>query len=240
MSEPKFVYVTYIATTPEKLWQALTDGAFTRRFWFGTTVESDWAVGSRVIFRSDGEVHDSGEVLEYVPYRRLSYTWQVEFHEVFRRERPSRVTFELEPTGGAEVKLTVTHDEFEPGSKVHAAVSNGWPMMLSSLKSLLETGHASASTERRTGARRRASVRSRSPRATPVSEDAEMSEPKFVPEHGLCHLHREHAREGLGGADQRGVHPPIFLRAQHRGRAEARRQLHPARARRQRPHAGAA
>ena len=64
MSEPKFVYVTYIATTPEKLWQALTDGAFTRQFWFGTSVESDWSRGSRVIFRSGGEVHDTGEVLD--------------------------------------------------------------------------------------------------------------------------------------------------------------------------------
>ena len=87
MSEPKFVYVTYIATTPEKLWQALTDGAFTRQFWFGTSVESDWSRGSRVIFRSGGEVHDTGEVLDCVPYRRLSYSWQVEFHEVFRREK---------------------------------------------------------------------------------------------------------------------------------------------------------
>jgi uncharacterized protein YndB with AHSA1/START domain len=77
MSEPKFVYVTYIATTPEKLWQALTDGAFTRQFWFGTSVESDWSRGSRVIFRSGGEVHDTGEVLDCVPYRRLSYSWQV-------------------------------------------------------------------------------------------------------------------------------------------------------------------
>jgi uncharacterized protein YndB with AHSA1/START domain len=158
MSELKFVYVTYIATTPEKLWQALTDGAFTRRYWFGTAVESDWTPGSRVTFRSDGEAHDTGEVLDCVPYRRLSYSWQVEFHEVFRRERPSRVTFELEPTGGAEVKLTVTHDEFEPGSKVHASVSNGWPMILSSLKSLLETGHASTVTSREQarGARERA------------------------------------------------------------------------------------
>ena len=119
MSEPKFVYVTYIATTPQRLWQALTDGAFTRRYWFATTVESDWTVGSRVTFRSNGELHDSGEVLEYEPYRRLSYTWRVEFHEVFRREQPSRVTFELEPEGG-EVKLTVVHDEFEVGIKVLA------------------------------------------------------------------------------------------------------------------------
>jgi uncharacterized protein YndB with AHSA1/START domain len=159
MSELKFVYVTYIATTPEKLWQALTDGAFTRRYWFGTAVESDWTPGSRVTFRSDGEAHDTGEVLDCVPYRRLSYSWQVEFHEVFRREKPSRVTFELEPTGD-EVKLTVTHDEFEPGSKVHAAVSNGWPMILSSLKSLLETGHASTLTspEQARGQRRLARV----------------------------------------------------------------------------------
>ena len=159
MSEPKFVYVTYIATTPQALWQALTDGAFTRRYWFGTTVESDWAVGSRVTFRSDGELHDSGEVLEYEPYRRLSYTWRVEFHEVFRHERPSRVTFELEPVG-AEVKLTVTHDEFEPGSKVLGAVSNGWPVVLSSLKSLLETGHALAATgaERARAAREQAAA----------------------------------------------------------------------------------
>jgi uncharacterized protein YndB with AHSA1/START domain len=158
MSELKFVYVTYIATTPEKLWQALTDGAFTRQYWFGTAVESDWSPGSRVTFRSGGEVHNSGEVLDCVPYRRLSYSWQVEFHEVFRREKPSRVTFELEPIGSAEVKLTVTHDEFEPGSKVHAAVNNGWPMILSSLKSLLETGRASISTgpDKHRGARERA------------------------------------------------------------------------------------
>ena len=158
MNEPTFVYVIYIASTPEKLWQALTDGTFTRQYWFGTSVESDWSPGSRVIFRSGGELHDTGEVLDWVPYRRLSYSWRVEFHDVFRREKPSRVTFELEPTGGHEVRLTVTHDEFEPGSKVHAAVRNGWPMILSSLKSLLETGRASALTspEQAQGARERA------------------------------------------------------------------------------------
>src|SRR3954471_13447075 len=134
MSEPKFVYVTYIATTPEKLWQALTDGAFTRQYWFGTSVESDWSRGSRVIFRSGGEVHDTGEVLDCVPYRRLSYSWQVEFHEAFRREKPSRVTFELETTGGRG-QADGDPRRIRTGSKVHAAVSNGWPMILSSLKS---------------------------------------------------------------------------------------------------------
>jgi uncharacterized protein YndB with AHSA1/START domain len=145
MSEPNFVYVTYIATTPEKLWQALTDGAFTRQYWFGHVIESDWKLGSRVYFRDGNDVHDYGEVLEYEPCRRLAYRWHVAFHEVFRREKPSRVTFELESMG-TEVKLTVTHDEFEPGSKVRTAVSNGWPLVLASLKSLLETGRGSTLT----------------------------------------------------------------------------------------------
>jgi uncharacterized protein YndB with AHSA1/START domain len=139
MSEPKFVYVTYIATTPKKLWQALTEGDFTRQYWYGTSIESDWTPGARVTLRNDGKLSDTGEVLVYEPHRRLSYTWHVEFHEVFSREKPARVTFELEPIG-ATVKLTITHDEFEPGSKVLEAVSNGWPMVLASLKSLLETG----------------------------------------------------------------------------------------------------
>ncbi|SRR5712691_8446231 len=157
MTEPKFVYVTYIATTPEKLWQALTEGAFTRQYWFGQTIESDWTLGSRVVFRSGSDVHDYGEVLACEPYTRLSYSWRVEFHELFRHEKPSRVTFELEAMG-AEVKLTVTHDEFEPGSKVHAAVSNGWPLVLASLKSLLETGRGSTLTtpDKLCGAKERA------------------------------------------------------------------------------------
>jgi|SRR5215510_408480 len=138
---PTFVYVTYIKTTPETLWRALTDGSFTQQYWFATRVESDWRPGSRITFWRNDTISDSGEVLECTPPRRLSYTWHVEFHEEFRREKPSRVTFELEPMG-AVVKLTVTHDRFEPGSKVHAAVSNGWPMVLASLKSFMETGSA--------------------------------------------------------------------------------------------------
>jgi uncharacterized protein YndB with AHSA1/START domain len=146
MNEPKFVYVTYIATTPEKLWQALTDGAFTERYWFGTRIESDWTLGARVRFLRDDTVSDYGVVLECEPPRRLSYSWRVEFHEEFRHERPSRVTFEIEPMaprmGGrrSEVKLTVIHDDFDAGSKVFHAISGGWPLVLASLKSSLETG----------------------------------------------------------------------------------------------------
>jgi uncharacterized protein YndB with AHSA1/START domain len=140
MDKPEFVYVTYIKTTPEQLWQALTDGEFTRRYWFGRRVKSDWRVGSRVEFwADDGKLSDSGEILEANRPRRLSYTWTVEFIEELRREPPSRVTFELEPLGDV-VKLTVTHDQFGPGSAVLKGVSNGWPIILASLKSLLETG----------------------------------------------------------------------------------------------------
>jgi uncharacterized protein YndB with AHSA1/START domain len=91
-----------------------------------------------VTFWRNDAITDTGEVLEYRPNRRLACTWHVEFHEEFRREKPSRATFELEPRG--EVKLTITHDDFEPGSKVYAAISGEWPMVLASLKSLLETG----------------------------------------------------------------------------------------------------
>ena len=164
MNEPKFVYVTYIATTPEKLWQALTDGAFTEQYWFGTRIESDWTLGARVRFLRDDTVSDYGVVLECEPPRRLSYSWRVEFHEEFRHERPSRVTFEIEPMaprmGGrrSEVKLTVIHDDFDAGSKVFRAISGGWPLVLASLKSLLETGGGltSASVEAKNAAEERA------------------------------------------------------------------------------------
>src|SRR5262245_52522563 len=221
MSEPKFVYVTYIATTPQKLWQALTEGAFTRQYWFGQTIESDWALGSRVVFRSGSEVHDYGEVLECEPCRRLSYSWHVEYHEVFRREKPSRVTFELEPMGN-EVKLTVTHDQFEPGSKVRDAVSNGWPLILASLKSLLETGRASplTSADKLCGARER----SRWPQALHKTRN-ENERAAIRTEDHLRHLHRQHALEGMGGAHQQRVYQAIFLRPQRGDRRKSRWQL---------------
>lgn len=143
MTKPSFVYVTYIATTPEKLWRALTEGTFTEQYWFGTRIACDWAPGAPLTFRKDGALFNTGEVLVYDPYRRLSYTWKVEIDDAFRGERASRVVFDLEPKG-AEVKLTLTHDDFDIDSKVHEAVSQGWPMVLASLKSFLETGRGLA------------------------------------------------------------------------------------------------
>lgn len=141
--KPSFVYVTYIATTPETLWQALTDGALTEKYWYGRRVESDWKVGSTVTFWYQAEegvaVSDRGIVLESSRPKRLSYTFHVEFIDELRDEHPSRVAFETEPAGNG-VKLTLTHDEFEPKSQVLEGCRSGWPAILSSLKSLLETG----------------------------------------------------------------------------------------------------
>ena len=147
--KPSFVYVTYIAATPDKVWQALTDGTLTRQYWYGRRIESDWKVGSTVTFwyhTEDGEaVSDRGIVLESNPPRRLSYTWHVEFADELRDEHPSRVIFEIEPSG-KEVKLTLTHDEFEPGSKILDGVRSGWPAILASLKTMLETGKPLSTT----------------------------------------------------------------------------------------------
>ena len=157
MDKPSFVYTTYIRTTPERAWQALTDPAFTERYW-GLTLASDWNVGSTIMLRQWGlEIADPEQVvLEAEPYRRLAYTWhtftpewrdeasrRVGFPQAFLEriaaEPRSKVTFVIDDLGEF-VKLTVIHDGFEPGSKVLETISQGWPHILSNLKTLLETG----------------------------------------------------------------------------------------------------
>ncbi|NNH72555.1 metalloregulator ArsR/SmtB family transcription factor [Nocardia uniformis] len=153
MSTEEFVYTTYIKTTPEELWVALTDPAFTIRYW-GAIFDTDWQPGSPMVWEQFGWVSKDPEqvVLESEPYRRLSYTWhsvdqafgeQFEFSpdEVAKMaaEPRSKVTFDIEPHGET-VKLTVIHDGFGPDSVMLDGVRNGWPAILSSLKTLLETG----------------------------------------------------------------------------------------------------
>jgi uncharacterized protein YndB with AHSA1/START domain/DNA-binding transcriptional ArsR family regulator len=153
MQKPSFAYTTYIKTTPERLWQALTEPAFTERYW-RTTFDTDWQVGSPMTWHNRGvKIADPEQVvLESEPYRRLSYTWHTftpelrEVHdgltdEVLAKaagEARSKVTFEIEPLDEL-CKLTVLHDGFEPGSTVMDLVSGGWPSVLSKLKTLLET-----------------------------------------------------------------------------------------------------
>jgi uncharacterized protein YndB with AHSA1/START domain len=140
MASSEFVYVTYIRTTPEKLWRALMDPEFTRRYWCETRQESQWKPGApwRIMI-PDGRVADSGEVVEIEPPRRLVLKWRNEFRPELRAEGYSRLTYELEQVGDS-VKLTVLHQIDQPESKFIEAVSGGWPLILASLKSLLETG----------------------------------------------------------------------------------------------------
>jgi len=138
MSKPVFVYTTYIETTAEKLWHALTDGDFTERYWFGHRITSDWKVGSAYGFANQGKPTVDGKVLISDPPRRLAYTWNNRKDEA-KGEGTSRVTFDLEPRGKV-IKLTVTHDELE--EKTLRDISGGWPMVIASLKSMLETGNA--------------------------------------------------------------------------------------------------
>jgi uncharacterized protein YndB with AHSA1/START domain len=141
--KPEFVYVTYIATTPEKLWEALTSSEFSKRYWFDTEVKSDWKVGSPFALVMNGTTTDVGEILQVDRPRRLSYTFHHVLSEAARKERPTKVTFNLEPHGKL-VKLTLTHEDFEDGSVILDGISKGWPAILSSLKSLLESGAALA------------------------------------------------------------------------------------------------
>lgn len=137
-----FVYVTFIRTTPERLWTALTSPEFTRQYWFGMHQETDWSVGSpwRLVF-PDGRIADAGEILESDPPWRMAIKWRNEFNPELKHEGFAHCLYEIEPLGDA-VKLTVTHSIDHPDSKFIRAVSGGWPRILSNLKSLLETGRA--------------------------------------------------------------------------------------------------
>ena len=139
MSSSTFVYVTYVRITPEKLWRALTTPEIIKQYRFGMNVESQWQVGCTWRMYADGSLMDSGEILESVPQRRLVMSWLCEWNSEFKAEGNSRCAYEIEPTEPS-VKLTLTHSIEQPNSKFIEAVSEGWPMVISNLKSLLETG----------------------------------------------------------------------------------------------------
>ncbi len=140
MARSTFVYVSYIRTTPEKLWSALTDAEFMKQYWFGMHCESRWTAGSSwKLVSADGHTFDAGEIVEAEPPRRLVIRWQHENKPELKAEGPSRCTIELEPLGRS-VKLSITHTIEREPSKLIEAVSGGWPKIVSNLKSLLETG----------------------------------------------------------------------------------------------------
>jgi uncharacterized protein YndB with AHSA1/START domain len=140
MPRSTFVYVTYIRTTPEKLWSALTDPQFMRQYWFGNYCESQWTPGSswKNVY-PDGRITDVGEIVEAEPCRRLVIRWEHQDKPELKAEGQSLCTMEIEPSGTA-VKLSITHTIEREPSKFIVAVSGGWPKVISNLKSLLETG----------------------------------------------------------------------------------------------------
>jgi uncharacterized protein YndB with AHSA1/START domain len=141
MARSTFHYVTFIRTTPERLWSALTDDAeFMAQYWFGVRCESGWTPGSAwKMIHTDGGVSDAGEIVEAQPPTRLVIRWRHERNPELAAEGDSLCTMELEPVGSA-VKLSITHTIERDASKLITAVSGGWPRILSNLKSLLETG----------------------------------------------------------------------------------------------------
>jgi uncharacterized protein YndB with AHSA1/START domain len=142
MDKPRFVYVTYIASTPEKIWNALIDPKMTAQYWQNDNV-SDWKPGSKWEHRSsdaDRTLRLLGKVIESTPPRRLVLTWAFP-DDAANEAKHTRVTFEIEPVSGV-VRVTVTHDQLEAGSAMLEGITSGWPMVMSSLKSLLERGQA--------------------------------------------------------------------------------------------------
>jgi len=138
-NKPTFVYVTYIAASPERVWEALTQSEMSEKYWFGYRVDASGKAGERMTaVNPAGRLAHDDPIIESDPPRKLVYGWKPLYRDM-PEERPSRVTFLLEPFKG-QTRLTVTHDEFDEGSKIFGMISNGWPAVLSSLKSFLETG----------------------------------------------------------------------------------------------------
>ncbi len=144
MEPPVHVYEIYIKTEPQSLWHALTTPEFTRQYFHSTLIESDWQVGSPVVYRmDDGTVAVDGVVLESKPYERLSFSWHVHYSPELESEGATRVVFEIEQINDT-CRLKLTHDQFIEASALYDQVSKGWTAIMSSLKSLLETGCALA------------------------------------------------------------------------------------------------
>ncbi|MBV9580766.1 MAG: SRPBCC domain-containing protein [Chloroflexi bacterium] len=147
ISRPRQVFQVYIRTTPPRLWQAITDPEITQGYLHHTRVESSWQAGEPIVYRQVGDVVADGKVLAVDPPHRLVTTWAFRRRPDLRDDPPSRVTWEIEPLGDS-CRLTLVHDDFPGETPTFRAVGSGWPLVLSSLKSLVETGEALSLTAR--------------------------------------------------------------------------------------------
>jgi uncharacterized protein YndB with AHSA1/START domain len=141
MPRSEFIYVTYIKTTPEELWNALTESEIMKQWRFGSYAESDWSVGSSwKMLTEAGEVIDTGEIVESSRPTRLSITWRSEWKPELIAEGYSHCTFDIAPEGSDATELIITHAIDKSPSQLIEGVSLGWPRTLSNLKTFLETG----------------------------------------------------------------------------------------------------
>jgi uncharacterized protein YndB with AHSA1/START domain len=141
--DPVYVYDIYIGAPIDRVWEGLTDGALTRQYAYGTRFQGTLRKGAPYAFLGDGDAKAvDGEILEVTPQKHLSMTWRAHWDEKSAADRPSRVTYQLDATGPCTTKLRVVHDDFDGETATYTGSVDGWPMMLSSLKTLLESGQA--------------------------------------------------------------------------------------------------
>ena len=137
---PAFVSSVYIRATPEAIWLAITETDYTVRYYYGNAVESDWQPGSPYVMTTDGRLQIEGRIVEATPPTRLVQTFHAVWDEGVKADAPSRVTWEIEETDPGICKVTLVHDGLVAGSSTLEQVSGGWPLILSGMKTLLETG----------------------------------------------------------------------------------------------------
>ena len=137
----RYDYEIYIGASPAKVWRALADGDMTQHYAFGTRFRGDLAKGAPYVFLGpESSTAVDGEILDVLPQKRLVLSWSAHWDAAVDQDPPSRVTYELEPTGPATTRLRLTHDRFNKETATYTSSVNSWPLMLSSLKTLLESG----------------------------------------------------------------------------------------------------
>ena len=139
-TKPSHVFVVFIRTTPERVWEAITNSEFTIHYYYSSTVESAWTPGAPYVYSIQGHPAIVGRVLEADPPRKLVCTFDAKWDDEVAADAPSRITWEIEPAGEDVSKLTVVHDGFEAETATFRSIGGGMPLILSALKTLLETG----------------------------------------------------------------------------------------------------